>query len=163
ATTSRRSSPPSATAPRRRGRTSSPSSSPRPTPSRMPAPACAPTSPSRERPWPCCCRAWRRPPPWRRRSPPLPWWSRPPRRHLAHGAARLPRRLGAALGGVGARLRHLEKDLDRLTGTLAGDSRLLDQVAGALDQDVRRARMLPFAEACQGLDRMVHDLAGAAG
>ena len=33
----------------------------------------------------------------------------------------------------------------------------------ALDAEVRRIRMLPFAQACQGLDRAVHDLARAAG
>ena len=31
----------------------------------------------------------------------------------------------------------------------------LDQVADLLDDAVRRLRMLPFAEACQGLDRLV--------
>jgi two-component system chemotaxis sensor kinase CheA len=71
----------------------------------------------------------------------------------------LPRRFSRAVGGVGDRLRQLEKDLERLSAALTGDSRVLDQVAGALDEDVRRVRMLPFAEGCQGLERIVHDLA----
>lgn len=64
---------------------------------------------------------------------------------------------------TGDRLHQLERDLDRLTADFAGDSRLLDQTATALDDEVRRVRMLPFAEACQGLERMVRDLAQAGG
>ena len=64
---------------------------------------------------------------------------------------------------MGSKLRQLEKDLERLTTSLAGDARLLKQTAGALDDEVRRLRMLPFAEACQGLDRVVYDLAQAGG
>ncbi len=74
-----------------------------------------------------------------------------------------PRRLSLALRGVGDRLRQLEKDLEHLSAALTSDGRLLDQLAGALDEDVRRVRMLPFAEACQGLERIVHDLAQAGG
>jgi two-component system chemotaxis sensor kinase CheA len=36
-------------------------------------------------------------------------------------------------------------------------------VAGPLDDEVRRVRMLPFAQACEGLERMGRDLAQAAG
>lgn len=75
----------------------------------------------------------------------------------------LPRRAMEALGQTGERLRRLEKDLERLTASLAADSRFLNQTAGALDEEVRRVRMLPFAEACQGLGRMARDLAQAAG
>jgi two-component system chemotaxis sensor kinase CheA len=57
----------------------------------------------------------------------------------------------------------LVKELDRLTEALAGDVRALRQAGNALDDEVRRVRMLPFAEACQGLDRLVHDLARSAG
>src|SRR5262249_34959951 len=59
---------------------------------------------------------------------------------------------------AGDDLRRLTKDLDRLAGSLTGDSRLLDQVAAPLDDEMRRMRMLPFAEACAGLDRLVRDL-----
>jgi two-component system, chemotaxis family, sensor kinase CheA len=75
----------------------------------------------------------------------------------------LSRRLAHLLGRVGSNLRQLEKDVERLTNNLISDSRLLNQVAGGLDAEVRRLRMLPFAEACQGLDRLVHDLAQAGG
>src|SRR5205085_9456218 len=63
----------------------------------------------------------------------------------------------------GSRLQKLEKDLEKLAVGMAGDSRALDQAAGALDGEVRRVRMFPFAEACQGLDRVVRDLAQAGG
>jgi two-component system chemotaxis sensor kinase CheA len=64
---------------------------------------------------------------------------------------------------VGGRLQELDKDLERLTATLAGDGRLFDQTGGSLDDEVRRVRMIPFTEACQGLERMAHDLAQAGG
>jgi two-component system chemotaxis sensor kinase CheA len=57
----------------------------------------------------------------------------------------------------------LEKELDRLVGNMVSDGRFLDQAAGSLDAEVRRVRMIPFAEACQGLDRMVRDLAQPGG
>jgi two-component system chemotaxis sensor kinase CheA len=41
------------------------------------------------------------------------------------------------------------------------DERQLDFAASSLDAEVRRIRMLPFAEACQGLDRAVHGLSHA--
>jgi two-component system chemotaxis sensor kinase CheA len=76
---------------------------------------------------------------------------------------RLPRRVTAALGRAGDRLRQLEKDLDRLAANMAADHRLLKQAADALGDELRRVRMLPFADACQGLDRMARDLARAGG
>jgi two-component system chemotaxis sensor kinase CheA len=79
------------------------------------------------------------------------------------GAAALSRRTARALGRVGDNVRQLEKDLERLAAVLRGDARALDQAAGALDEEVRRVRMIPFADACQGLDRVVHDLAEAGG
>jgi len=68
-----------------------------------------------------------------------------------------------AVDRIAERLRSLEKELERLTVALAGDSRMLDQAAGGLDDEVRRVRMLPFADACQGLERTVNDLAQAGG
>ncbi len=83
----------------------------------------------------------------------------------ADGAAlpRLPHRVAATLSHTGEHLRRLEKDLDRLSSTMAGDHRQLKQAADSLDDELRRVRMLPFAEACQGLDRTVRDLAQAGG
>ena len=85
-----------------------------------------------------------------------------PRAWAAPGKS-LPRRAAVMLGRVGENLRRLEKDLDRLARALESDGRQLDQVADQLDDAVLRLRMLPFAEACQGLARLVRDLAQAGG
>jgi two-component system, chemotaxis family, sensor kinase CheA len=79
------------------------------------------------------------------------------------GATAMPQRVARALGRVGETLRRLEADLERLAAATGADTRLLAQTAGALDDDVRRVRMLPFAEACAGLDRTVRDLARGSG
>ena len=76
---------------------------------------------------------------------------------------KLPRRAGLALGRVGDNLRNLEKDLDHLSAAVTADGRILKEAAGAVDDAVRQVRMLPFAEACQGLDRTVRDLARSVG
>jgi two-component system chemotaxis sensor kinase CheA len=75
----------------------------------------------------------------------------------------LPRRAVQALGQTGDNFRRLEKELDHLLADLARDGRFLKRVAAPLNEEVRRVRMLPFAEACQGLGRLVRDLAQAAG
>jgi len=76
---------------------------------------------------------------------------------------RLPRRVSVALGRVYDNLCQMDKDLERLAGAVAADGRVLKEAASSIDDEVRRVRMLPFAEACQGLDRMVRDLARAVG
>jgi len=75
----------------------------------------------------------------------------------------LPRRTVQALGQIGARLGALREGLDRFGVRMAGEHRLLARAAGALDDEVRRVRMLPFAEACQGLERAARDVAQATG
>jgi two-component system chemotaxis sensor kinase CheA len=75
----------------------------------------------------------------------------------------LPRRAVRALARMGPQLRQLEKDLERLEAVLDAETRAVRQATDALDEEVRRVRMLPFAEACQGLQRLVHDLARAGG
>src|SRR5262249_30289677 len=75
----------------------------------------------------------------------------------------VPRRVAQVLARTGSHLLRLEKDLERLGAALAGDNHALGQTAGALDDAVCGVRMLPFAEACQGLERMTRDLAQAGG
>ncbi|HYO57333.1 hybrid sensor histidine kinase/response regulator [Archangium sp.] len=62
-----------------------------------------------------------------------------------------------------ATARRLETRLGQLGRALAADRRTLLQATGGLDEEVRRARTLPFAEACAGLERNARDLARAAG
>jgi two-component system chemotaxis sensor kinase CheA len=76
---------------------------------------------------------------------------------------RWPTWLIKTLEEVGDRVGSLEERLDWLERTLADDVRALKESATALEDEVRRVRMLPFADACAGLDRMVRDLAQAAG
>jgi two-component system chemotaxis sensor kinase CheA len=62
-------------------------------------------------------------------------------------------------GADEAAARRLETRLAQLGRALAVDRRTLLQATGGLDEEVRRARTLPFAEACAGLERNVRDLA----
>ncbi|MGE3803792.1 MAG: response regulator [Gemmataceae bacterium] len=63
----------------------------------------------------------------------------------------------------GRNLQRLERDLDKVVAGLATDTRQVQQASTFIDDEVRRARMLPFSEACRGLERLVRDLAQSAG
>ncbi|QEX21072.1 histidine kinase [Hypericibacter adhaerens] len=60
-------------------------------------------------------------------------------------------------------MHRIEQDLQRLAGGLVADRRVFERATGMLDSEVRRARLLPFAEACEGLERVVRDLAKSSG
>jgi len=60
-------------------------------------------------------------------------------------------------------LEQLVMDADHLVAAMAEDSRRMGQAERSFDGDIRRIRMLPFSEACEGLERVVRDLAKAAG
>jgi two-component system chemotaxis sensor kinase CheA len=59
--------------------------------------------------------------------------------------------------------KRLAQQLNQLSGNLIADRKALDQIAGALEEEVIRARMVPFSDACEGLDRAVRDLAKESG
>ena len=59
-------------------------------------------------------------------------------------------------------LRRLEKGLEKVAANITEDAVFLKHVTVPLSDAVHRARMLPFAEACEGLDRMARDLAHSA-
>lgn len=86
---------------------------------------------------------------------------------LRKAVHRTGRELGAAsvsaLDRIGESLQRLDREIERLTGWMRADGRRIDQLSAILDEEVRRARMLPFAEACQGFDRSVRDLAHGGG
>jgi two-component system chemotaxis sensor kinase CheA len=67
------------------------------------------------------------------------------------------------LGAASENMRRLERELKRLGGLLAQDSRALNVVAGRLDHEVRNIRMFPLSEACAGLERLARDLARGGG
>ncbi len=58
-------------------------------------------------------------------------------------------------------LRHLVTECDHLTAALIEDRRALEQATAPLDAAVRRARMVRFSGACDGLERIVRDLSRA--
>lgn len=62
-----------------------------------------------------------------------------------------------------ATVRRLETRMAQLTRELLSDRLTLTQAVGGLDEEVRRARTLPFAEACEGLERTVRDVARGTG
>ncbi len=78
---------------------------------------------------------------------------------------------GAQASPVAARMLHtgkenlqwLTRQLESLADGLVADRLALDQVAEPLDREVMRARMVPFAEACEGLERAARDVAQRAG
>ncbi len=76
---------------------------------------------------------------------------------------RLPRRVTAVLEATGQRLKQLETELDQLANGVASDGRVLRTACDALDEQIYQVRMLPFAEACGGLERAVRDLARTSG
>jgi two-component system chemotaxis sensor kinase CheA len=82
-------------------------------------------------------------------------------RALAHSGP--SRRLTQAVARNGDHLKHLDREFRRLASNIAEDHRLLEQAGMPLEVEVRRVRMLPFAEACEGLDRMSRDLARKSG
>jgi len=61
------------------------------------------------------------------------------------------------------KLQWLTRQLESLAAGLVADRLALDQVAEPLDREVMRARMVPFAEACEGLERAARDIAQKAG
>ncbi|WP_223639347.1 response regulator [Corallococcus sp. EGB] len=60
-------------------------------------------------------------------------------------------------------LRRVELELARVARMLAQDRRALFQSSTGLDDEVRRARMLPFEEGCTGLERAARDVAHGLG
>ncbi len=80
---------------------------------------------------------------------------------LAGKPVALSRRALAAAERTGHHLRRLERDLERVEQGILADHHLIHQAASPLDEAIRGARMLPFAEVCEGLERAVRDLAKA--
>jgi two-component system chemotaxis sensor kinase CheA len=72
-------------------------------------------------------------------------------------------RVAAAFRRTADNIHRFEQELQHLVGGLAGDQRILERATGALDAEIRRARLLPFKEACAGLERVVRDLGKSSG
>ena len=64
---------------------------------------------------------------------------------------------------VDSRVQALAQQTRRLAATAADDSRVLHQMTGQVQDQIRRLRVRPFGEACEALPRAARDLAAAAG
>jgi two-component system chemotaxis sensor kinase CheA len=71
--------------------------------------------------------------------------------------------LRRALPDYQAEQGRLALDVRTLGEKLAVERRAIEQAAEALDADVRRVRMFPFALACEGLQRTARDIANPSG
>jgi two-component system chemotaxis sensor kinase CheA len=74
-------------------------------------------------------------------------------------AAPLPRSAARMLAQLPEHLERTERALEALAGGLGADRRAIARAMTPLEDEVRRVRMLPFAEACEGLERAARDLA----
>lgn len=73
--------------------------------------------------------------------------------------ARDAQREGRTVGG----LRDMVRELQGVVADMANDVQSLDQAAEKLSEEIRQVRMLPFSQACEGLDRVVRDLTADSG
>lgn len=80
---------------------------------------------------------------------------------FGNGRFQLPIRATQLLVDGVQRLAEIEKQAERLATHMMTDARMLQQTCDALDEEVHQVRMLPFAEACGGLQRAVRDIAHA--
>jgi len=60
-------------------------------------------------------------------------------------------------------LERVENELSKLTAAVSDDVRGLERAAAPLEAEVHNARLLAFGESCEGLQRVVRDLAKSAG
>jgi two-component system, chemotaxis family, sensor kinase CheA len=72
-------------------------------------------------------------------------------------------RVHAVAALLGSSLADLAREAERVTTASDGHLRALHVVAAGLQDEIRHIRMLPFVEACEGLDRLVRDLAQSGG
>jgi two-component system chemotaxis sensor kinase CheA len=85
------------------------------------------------------------------------------RRLQAHVTPDVGAETRAAVQQVGAGIDKLKDGLERAVADAGTGGRGLVRTAGELDSGVRSLRMVPFAEAGEGLERIVRDMALAAG
>lgn len=98
---------------------------------------------------------------WRLAEQTLKRWQRQQRATLAR--SELPPRLERFFRSSGSQLARIERDIERLSVGFAEDRRTLERAAAPLQDQIHEARMVPFAESCEGLFRAVRDLASSLG
>jgi two-component system chemotaxis sensor kinase CheA len=65
--------------------------------------------------------------------------------------------------GFRERVGRLQRDVEALGEAMARDAELTERAAGRVNDEIRRLRMFPFADACHRLDRAVRDITNAKG
>lgn len=91
-------------------------------------------------------------------------WLEGPLRKLAVGReVKLQRRAVLALQRVRDGVRTIEHRLDAVALRTSFNLHALERAAGTVEEHVRQARMFPFSQACEGLERALRDLAQSAG
>ena len=73
------------------------------------------------------------------------------------------RRDRRAFDDARAAIERLDRDVHALAATMRADARRFERSVAGLEGAVRRARLVPFAEACIGLERVLGDAAAAMG
>ncbi|HVP85593.1 MAG TPA: response regulator [Rhizomicrobium sp.] len=73
--------------------------------------------------------------------------------------ARDAQREGRTVGG----LRDMVRELQGVVADMSNDVQSLDHAAEKLSEEIRQVRMLPFSQACEGLERAVRDLTADGG
>lgn len=76
-------------------------------------------------------------------------------------ATEFPRRLERLVSHTDDELARLSREMERISNALREDSKALERVAAPLEAQIHQLRLLPFAQACEGLSRVVRDLAVA--
>lgn len=82
---------------------------------------------------------------------------------LVSRSSRYASRLAGIVETNGERLRLLEQTLDRLRRSTQSDARQLNVIGSSLQDEVHNIRMVPFEQACAGLERAVRDIATTSG
>ncbi|OHV79781.1 response regulator [Ensifer sp. LCM 4579] len=92
-------------------------------------------------------------------------WNAAMRRHADQASLlrETARRLHAHKARPERETASMESGLRALAASMRRDARLMHGALIALGQEVRHARTQPFAEACQGLTRVIRDMAAATG
>lgn len=74
-------------------------------------------------------------------------------------SASVPKRLDRLCTQVDEELARIARDVERISTALREDTQALDRVAAPLEAQIHQLRLLPFSQACEGLTRVVRDLA----
>ncbi len=77
----------------------------------------------------------------------------------AEVALEFPKRLERLFERTDEELARIGREVDRIAAALREDSNALDRAASPLEAQIHQLRLLPFAQACEGLARVVRDLA----